>query len=94
VPTPPSQPYGESTRPIEIDESEEVERLLSLKHRETLVRGMGIVDMCHRMLFGTTGTMANLPLTNNGIATSQGQQHHSMVSADHSFIYLTIFRDY
>lgn len=34
-------PYGESTKPLEIEESEEVERLLSLKHRETLVRGMG-----------------------------------------------------
>lgn len=22
--------------------------------------------MCHRLLFGTTGTMANVPLTNNG----------------------------
>ena len=40
--------------------------------------------MCHRMLFGTTGTMANLPLTNNAAAPLHGQ-HHSMVSTVHSF---------
>jgi hypothetical protein len=42
VPTPPpNQLYVDSTKSIEIDESEEVERLTSLKHRETLIRGMG-----------------------------------------------------
>lgn len=28
-------------KPIEIDETEEMERITSLKHRETLIRGMG-----------------------------------------------------
>jgi len=75
--------------------------MVSLKHRETLIRGMGkkkknisgkynylflikikgIVDMCHRVLFGTTGTMANLSLTNNIMTVAQGQ-NHNMVSAD------------
>lgn len=35
--------------------------------------------MCHRVLFGTSGTMANLPLTNNLISGSH-VQHHNMVS--------------
>lgn len=39
----------------------------------------GVVDMCHRVLFGTSGTMANLPLTNNLISGSH-VQHHNMVS--------------
>jgi hypothetical protein len=33
--------YGESIKPIEIDESEEIERMTLLKQRETLIRGMG-----------------------------------------------------
>jgi hypothetical protein len=33
--------YGESTKPLEIDENEELERMTLLKQRETLVRGMG-----------------------------------------------------
>ncbi len=37
--------------------------------------------MCHRVLFGTTGTMANLSLTNNIMTVAQGQ-NHNMVSAD------------
>ena len=37
----PAQNYGESTKPIEIDESEEFERMTLLKQRETLIRGMG-----------------------------------------------------
>jgi hypothetical protein len=71
---------------------------MSLKHRETLIRGMGkrklsiqisliiflfkkqgVVDMCHRVLFGTSGTMANLPLATNNIIPLHGQAH-SMVS--------------
>ncbi|CAF3334922.1 unnamed protein product [Rotaria socialis] len=71
--TPTTQLCTDPTKPIEIDETEELERMLSLKHRETLIRGMGIVDMCHRMLFGTPGTMANLQLKSNGITQLQGQ---------------------
>ena len=41
LPTAPSQPYGETFKAIDIDETEEMERLTSLKHRETLIRGMG-----------------------------------------------------
>jgi hypothetical protein len=32
---------GDSLKPIDIDEHEEMERLLLLRHRETLIRGMG-----------------------------------------------------
>jgi hypothetical protein len=39
--TTPASSYGESTKPIEIDESEEIERMTLLKQRETLIRGMG-----------------------------------------------------
>lgn len=39
--TPPSQYTVDSVKPIDIDETEELERMLSLKHRETLIRGMG-----------------------------------------------------
>ena len=41
----------------------------------------GIVDMCHRMLFGTSGTMANVPLVTNTNAVLHGQ-HHNVVSKD------------
>ncbi|CAF0755345.1 unnamed protein product [Didymodactylos carnosus] len=61
----PVMPYGDSGKAVEIDENEELERIMSLKQRETLIRGMGIIDMCHRLLFGTAGTIANLPLTSN-----------------------------
>ncbi len=37
----PSSTYGESTKPLEIDENEELERMALLKQRETLIRGMG-----------------------------------------------------
>lgn len=35
------QLYGDTLKPVEIDETDEVERITSLKHRETLIRGMG-----------------------------------------------------
>ncbi|CAF3896980.1 unnamed protein product [Rotaria sp. Silwood2] len=81
IATPPTQSFGDSTKPIDIEETEELERMLSLKHRETLIRGMGIVDMCHRMLFGTPGTMANLQLKSNGIGPLHGQ-HQSTTQID------------
>ena len=37
----PNQFDIDTTQPVDIDETEEMERLLSLKHRETLIRGMG-----------------------------------------------------
>lgn len=37
----PGQSYGDSSKPQDIDENEELERILALKHRETLIRGMG-----------------------------------------------------
>ena len=95
--TTPVSSYGESTKPIEIDEGEDIERLTSLKQRETLLRGMGesikvihlkkneqglfflfnvigVIDMCHRLLFGTTGTMANIPTATAG--TTNGNYHN------------------
>lgn len=65
--------YGESAKAMEIDESEEVERMTLLKQRETLIRGMGVIDMCHRLLFGTAGTMANVPMTTNQPTNNQLQ---------------------
>lgn len=37
----PGQSYGDSSKAQDIDENEELERVLALKHRETLIRGMG-----------------------------------------------------
>ena len=37
----PTQLNADSAKPVIIDENEELERMLSLKHRETLIRGMG-----------------------------------------------------
>ncbi|CAF3454060.1 unnamed protein product [Rotaria sp. Silwood1] len=71
----PVQTYGESLRPTEIDENEEFERMTLLKQRETLMRGMGVIDMCHRLLFGTPGTMANVPITNNTNTVTNTQYH-------------------
>lgn len=34
--------------------------------------------MCHRMLFGTPGTMANLQLKNNVIAPLHGQNQNTV----------------
>lgn len=39
----------------------------------------GIIDICHRMLFGTPGTMANVPMINNVNSVSH-RLHHSIVS--------------
>ncbi|CAF0988942.1 unnamed protein product [Adineta ricciae] len=57
----PSQFDIDTTQPVDIDETEEMERLLLLRHRETLIRGMGIVDLCHRMLSNSNGVMPNFP---------------------------------
>ncbi len=44
--------------------------------------------MCHRVLFGTSGTMANLPLTNPIIAPSHVQHSVVSISFDISFLSL------
>jgi len=38
-----------------------MERIQSLKHRENLIKGMGITDFVNRILYGTSGTMATVP---------------------------------
>ena len=60
LPSTPQMPI-ESWKPIEINELDEMERLQSLKQRESLLKGMGISDIVNKMLFGTSGTMATLP---------------------------------
>jgi hypothetical protein len=60
LPSTPQIPI-ESWKPIEINELDEMERLQSLKQRESLLKGMGISDIVNKMLFGTSGTMATLP---------------------------------
>jgi hypothetical protein len=42
-------------KPIPIDEAEETERIQLLKQRESLIKGMGITEFVHRILFGTAG---------------------------------------
>ncbi|CAF0706120.1 unnamed protein product [Brachionus calyciflorus] len=59
---PPSQAIpSDSLKPNEINDLDEMERLQSLKQRENLLRGMGIVDFVNRILFGTSGTVATIP---------------------------------
>lgn len=48
-------------RPLEINELDEMERIQSLKHRENLIKGMGITDFVNRILYGTPGTVATVP---------------------------------
>lgn len=45
-----------------------MERVQSLKHRENLIKGMGITDFVNRILYGTPGTVATVPpsLVNHG----------------------------
>ena len=43
--------------PVEIVESEELERVSSLLQRDNLVRGLGIVEHVYRLLHCTPGTM-------------------------------------
>jgi hypothetical protein len=38
-----------------------MERIQSLKHRENLIKGMGITDFVNRILYGTPGTVATVP---------------------------------
>ena len=40
-----------------------MERVQSLKHRENLIKGMGITDFVNRILYGTSGTVATVPPT-------------------------------
>lgn len=39
----------------------------------------GIIDMCHRLLYGTPGTMANVPTANNANALQHVQQHIAVI---------------
>ncbi|XP_052279832.1 tubulin polyglutamylase ttll6-like isoform X12 [Dreissena polymorpha] len=63
----------DTTRPMEIREEEELERISGLLQRDNLVRGLGIVEHVYRLLHCTPGTMGILkseprplppPLTN------------------------------
>ena len=56
----------ENWKPSEISDLDEMERIQSLKHRENLVRGMGIIDFVNKMLYGTSGTVATMPPSLNG----------------------------
>lgn len=44
-------------KPFIIDETEELERIQGLKQRENLLKGMGINEFIHRILFGTPGNV-------------------------------------
>lgn len=45
----------DSMKPLAIDEAEELERIQLMKQRENLIKGMGINEFVHRILFGTPG---------------------------------------
>lgn len=82
---------GESWRPSEINEYEEMERVHSLKQRESLLKTMGIGDIVNRILSGTSGTVATLPPafynnnnnnSNNNNAPQQGANLNQMAPND------------
>ncbi|XP_052279829.1 tubulin polyglutamylase ttll6-like isoform X9 [Dreissena polymorpha] len=50
----------DTTRPMEIREEEELERISGLLQRDNLVRGLGIVEHVYRLLHCTPGTMGIL----------------------------------
>ncbi|CAF1176351.1 unnamed protein product [Adineta steineri] len=68
------QSDADSSKALDIDETEEIERLLLLKHRETLIRTMGIIDLCHRMLANSSGVVPNTLAENNIITESLAQR--------------------
>ena len=45
----------DTLKPLPIDEIEELERIQALRQRENLIKGMGINEFVHRILFGTPG---------------------------------------
>lgn len=50
----------DTTKPMEILEEEELERISGLLQRDNLVRGLGIVEHVYRLLHCTPGTMGVL----------------------------------
>ena len=53
------------TKPMDILEEEELERISALLQRDNLVRGLGIVEHVYRLLHCTPGTMGIQPKTDN-----------------------------
>lgn len=43
--------------PVEINESEELERINNLLQRDTLMRNVGLIEQVHRLLGATPGTV-------------------------------------
>ncbi|XP_059179352.1 tubulin polyglutamylase ttll6-like isoform X6 [Physella acuta] len=50
----------DTTKPMDIIEEEELERLSGLLQRDNLVRGLGIVEHAYRLLHCTPGTLSNV----------------------------------
>lgn len=50
----------DTTKPMDILEEEELERISGLLQRDNLVRGLGIVEHVYRLLHCTPGTMGVL----------------------------------
>uniref|UniRef100_A0A1I8HL04 Tubulin polyglutamylase ttll6 n=1 Tax=Macrostomum lignano TaxID=282301 RepID=A0A1I8HL04_9PLAT len=67
------EPVLDTSQPVPIVDEEEIQRLSGLLQRDSLVRGMGVVELVYRMLHCTAGTMALIPtsypvtLPGNGI---------------------------
>ena len=46
----------DTTKPVDISEDEELERISGLLQRDSLVRSLGVVEQVHRLLHCTPGT--------------------------------------
>lgn len=72
----------ETWKPAEINDFDEMERLQSLKQRENLLKGMGIIDFVNKILFGTSGTVATLPpsfLSSNNQPSHENEHSRNIV---------------
>jgi len=46
----------DSSKPVDISEDEELERISGLLQRDSLIRSLGVVEQVHRLLHCTPGT--------------------------------------
>ncbi|XP_064608777.1 tubulin polyglutamylase ttll6-like isoform X3 [Liolophura sinensis] len=78
----------DTLRPVEIVEEEELERISGLLQRDSLVRGLGIVEHVYRLLHSTPGTVGVtkadtkgiLPLPNHQMNQWQKSKPHNLTT--------------
>ncbi|XP_011677515.1 tubulin polyglutamylase ttll6 isoform X3 [Strongylocentrotus purpuratus] len=71
----------DTTKPLDIVEEEELERISALLQRDNLVRGLGVVEHVYRLLHctpGTVGVMKNADRQPNYSATSRNFQSQGL----------------